>query len=400
MKRNYSILIPYVVLNLVIGVLIGCTPPPVAIPTLVALPPVTDTPPITPTLTPSVTPSVTLSPMPSATLPPPTELPPTEVPSPTPSLTQLPFTLTPLPPTVPRTLPTITLTASETITETITPTLTTTPTASPEIGAFGALVALAGRVTVQPIETRYSPPTQTALAVARAQIASQTPPGSVIQIEAGAGLSVATLPGGVLPPVILPGGPGAAPTGAIIGGVAGGAATPLPPVLICQFPPPFGLATLLNADPATQNALGCPVGSPPAPVTVGAASQVFERGTMIYVASSVGGVGSIYVLTADGRYRRYDDPYIAGVTPDSSGESVPPGLVEPIRGFGAVWRVNLDVRGSLGYALAGEQGDSAPVIDFARGRAVYVPQRGVTYLLIEDAPGANAGGWRALGGGF
>lgn len=397
MKPMYSI--PFL-LALVIGSGACSPPPPVDIPTLVALPPLTLTPSLTltvpVTLTPTaLPPTLTLTETPSLTL----TATATDTLTLTPSLTPRPVTL----------LPSVTLTPSETITETIAPTLTPTPTASPDVGAFSALVGLAGRVTVLPIETRFSPPTQTALAIARNQIASQTPPGVLPVISAGsAGLVLATLPPGVsLPPLPpgppAPGGevsPGGAPSVVIVATAVSGSG-PLPPLplTICQFPAPGNLGTLLAADPALNNTLGCPVGQPPTIASVGAASQIFERGVMVYTASPTGGIGSIYALTGDGRYRRFDDPYVAGM-PDSSGEPVPPGLLEPIRGFGAVWRQAADVRSALGYALAGEQGDTASLVGFSRGTAISVPQRGVTYVLIEDAPGTNAGTWRTLSGGF
>ncbi|MCS7070128.1 MAG: hypothetical protein NZM00_01370, partial [Anaerolinea sp.] len=235
------------------------------------------------------------------------------------------------------------------------------------------------------------------LAAARAQIASQTPPGAILIIAAGPGLVQATLPPGLIAPT-QPASGGAA--GQIVGMPPVSGATPLPPLLICQYPPPGALSALLTSDAALTNSLGCPVGAPPAVNLLPGASQVFERGTMIYIAPAAGSPGAIYALTGDGRFRRFDDTFIPGVDPELVGESVPPGLFEPVRGFGKVWRLNPEVRASLGYALAPEQGDTAAFVGFARGRAVYLPARGATYVLVDDAPGASAGSWRALMGGF
>jgi hypothetical protein len=377
----------------VIGGSAACAPRQqvVTIPTLVELPTLTDT--VPPTVTDTETHTLTPSATPTGT----------DIPTIAPVQTASPSVPTPTaspsatPTPVPSTAPTVTRTPSATITDTITPSLTPTFTASPEIGAFGALVDLAARVTVLPLETRYNPPTLTALAAARAQLASQTPPGALVVIAAGPGLVQATLP------------PGAAlPTPPVVGGATGqiisppliSGATPLPPPLICQYPPPGALPTLLAADAALAASLGCPVGAPPAVSLLPGASQVFERGTMIYIAPAMGGSGSIYVLTPDQRFRRFDDTFLPGVDPELVGESVPSGLFEPVRGFGKVWRLNPDVRAGLGYALAPEQGDTTALVEFTRGRAVYVPMRGATYVLIDDAPGASAGSWRALMGGF
>lgn len=396
MKNWYSSAFQQITLILLglatIGNAAACAPQQVVtIPTLIELPTLTDT------IRPTATDTETHTPTPAAS-PTNTDIPtiaPLQTVSPAvPTPTASPSaTLTP----VPSAAPTVTWTPSATITDTITPSLTPTFTASPEIGAFGALIDLAARVTVLPLETRYNPPTLTALAAARAQLISQTPPGAFVVIAAGPGLVQATLPPGAVLPT-LPGVNNAA--GQIVGPPLISGPTPLPPPLICQYPPPGALPTLLTADAALANSLGCPVGAPPAVSLLPGASQVFERGTMIYIAPTAGGAGSIYVLTTDGRFRRFDDTFMLGIDPELVGESVPPGLFEPVRGFGKVWRLNPDVRAGLGYALAPEQGDTTALVEFARGRAVYVPTRGATYVLIDDAPGVNAGSWRALMGGF
>lgn len=311
------------------------------------LEPSTQTPPDTPTVTPSDAP--TNAPAPTFTE--------------TPTVTWTPPpTLTDTPP------PTVTRTPSLTITNTNTRPPTSTFTATVELSGMGSLGELAGRTTLLPPEQLYNPPTLTAFAVAQqTQVAGR----SII--------------------VALPtqGAPGTFGTP-----VVSGIATLAPAPLACALPPPAAISGLLAADPALQAQLGCPISLTPAPTA--SAAQVFERGMMVYVAGSP---GTIYSLSNDGTFRRFNDTFAAGIDPESGGELPPPGLIEPVRGFGKVWRANPDVRAALGWALVPEAGDTASVLAFERGRAVYLPQRGLTVLLIDDFGGAS-GRWRSFGGSF
>ena len=82
----------------------------------------------------------------------------------------------------------------------------------------------------------------------------------------------------------------------------------------------------------------------------------------------------------------------------SGGQTPPPGLVEPIRGFGKVWRNDPALASRLGWALAGEQGVTLTLQSFERGVAVYVPTLNLIYVLADDGPGAPAGSWRSVAG--
>ncbi|MEP7293748.1 MAG: hypothetical protein ABI835_18315 [Chloroflexota bacterium] len=249
---------------------------------------------------------------------------------------------------------TLSLTPSLTITNTITPTPSQTFTPMPDLDGIGMLALLLGRATVLPPEQLYNPPTLTAVA-----FAAQT-------LIAG---------GGALSPTPVSGVPDAGST--------------LPPVN-CASPPP---ASLTSADPSLTGFVGCPLG---ATFTTTTAVQSFERGSMLYIQGSP---NSIYVLTLDGRFRRYEDTWISGVDPETGGETPPLGLIEPKRGFGKVWRLNLDARGALGWGVNEEQGATSSALLFERGRAIFLPQRGETYVLSDD-PGGQSGSWRTVPASF
>jgi hypothetical protein len=241
-----------------------------------------------------------------------------------------------------------------TITDTITPLPSPTFTPSQELSGLGMLALLSERATILPPEQLYNPPTLTAVA-----FAAQT-------LIAG-GVALTPSPGFGTP-----------------------ALATLPSAnMTCPIPPPAALAI----DPTLTRSLGCPVGTI---TTLTTAVQSFEHGAMVYLQGTP--QGAIYVLTTDGRFRRFDDTWMSS-EPETGGEIPPLGLIEPKRGFGKVWRMNLDVRGSLGWGVTEEAGASSSVQFFDRGRAVFLPQRGETYLLIDD-PGGATGSWRTLPGGF
>ncbi len=261
----------------------------------------------------------------------------TVTPSATPSDTEQPTATA----TDPATL-TPTVTPSLTITPTPTPTasatLTITPTFTPteEPRALSGLIELALRATVLP--ATFAPPNQ-------------------------------TLP--------LP----VAPTSA-----------PIVAAPACASLPTSGFLTPYTSDPTLASQLGCPAGSD---FTVVTAVQTFERGMMVYVS---GQPGTIYALFNNGAFRRYTDTFSAGADPETSGESPPPGFLTPLRGFLKIWTTNADVRGNLGWAITQEAGNESRILQFERGRMIYLPQRSQTVALLELA-GTDTGAWRVLAGG-
>lgn len=102
-------------------------------------------------------------------------------------------------------------------------------------------------------------------------------------------------------------------------------------------------------DPAPDS---CPA-SPPK--ITGQAEQSFERGRMIWV----GDLDRIYVVFDDGGspgWAQYPDNFVEG-DPERDDALVPPAdLLQPVRGFGLVWRTNTRVQERLGWATLPEVG--------------------------------------------
>ncbi len=325
----------------------------------------------------------TLAALPSATLAPATALPITRTPVPptevdqagvdTPTLTETPTTTaTPSPTVTPSITPTLTPTLTETalptatqtaslvpsltITNTITATPTLTRTPTPDVGVLGDLVMLAARATILPPEQLYNPQTLTAVYFAGQNY-------QLTQLAGTANPFAATL-------------------------------TPTVGAITCPLPLPGTLATVFSADATLTQSAGCPLTSAPFGTTT--AVQAFERGTMLYLQGSP---NSIYMLTLDGRFQRFEDTWLSGVDPETGGENAPLGLIVPKRGFGKVWRTNPNVQALLGWGVNEEAGANSSVLLFERGRAISLPQRG-DLILLSDDPGGITGTWRALAASF
>ena len=94
--------------------------------------------------------------------------------------------------------------------------------------------------------------------------------------------------------------------------------------------------------------LGCPLND--AHAEYGAAKG-FERGYMLWRD----GQDLVYVLYKDGESVIVYDKFREGVDPEKIGYSPPPGLQEPIRGFGKVWREHLGgPTAQIGWAIEHE----------------------------------------------
>jgi len=163
----------------------------------------------------------------------------------------------------------------------------------------------------------------------------------------------------------------------------------------CATMPSGGFGNLFQSDPNIQAGLGCPLSG--AATSGSSAYQPFDNGVMFWVSS----LGSqpqpvIYVLYNNGTYQRYNDTFVDGVDPSSSGAVAPEGRLEPVRGFGKVWRDIPGVRDTLGWATSGESGGSMQIQLFERGEMVFVSQSGQTYILLTGAPGT----WSARAGGY
>lgn len=129
-----------------------------------------------------------------------------------------------------------------------------------------------------------------------------------------------------------------------------------------------------------------------AAVSSGAAEQTFENGIMIWLQA----LDEIYVIAWDGRFWRFPDTWDA-TQPESDPALVPPpGMQQPIRGFGKVWRENPAVSAALGWPPGVELGYTA---QYQRPFGEAPPEQfyvtgfdGRIYKLV----GSEAGNWNEV----
>ena len=138
-------------------------------------------------------------------------------------------------------------------------------------------------------------------------------------------------------------------------------------------------------DEGFQVALGQPRG----PVArEPAAYQAFERGAMLWQGDS----RLIYVLCGNApasgdRVRTFADPWDP-TQPLGGGPGPRPGLYEPRRGFGKLWRENPEVRDCLGYATTpDETGYAGARLRFLRGALLTAstPEGRFIYVACDRA---------------
>jgi hypothetical protein len=115
-------------------------------------------------------------------------------------------------------------------------------------------------------------------------------------------------------------------------------------------------------------------------VSTQAAFQPFERGAMFWRAD----LTTIDVLQEDGRWWRYDDTWDESQPVDDPSLAAPPGLLQPVRGFGKVWREGLGGPGAeIGWAAAPEQGFEMLSQPFGGGE-LFMGMEGEVYALYTD----------------
>ncbi len=249
-------------------------------------------------------------------------------------------------------------TPSSTLTPTVTPSLTITNTLRPTL-------------TPSPFETVVPGPSENLV-----QLALQTTllPSDFV-VPQRDGIDVTLQPVGAITPL--------ATSGIVVS-------------VNCQYYPAGGFGTAFATNGTVAQQLGCPVGAPPVTQSIASASQVFERGLMMWIQ---GNPSFIYVLFSDGTYLRFADTYDSNVDPISAGETPPSGLLEPVRGFGKIWRNNVNVKGNLGWAVGQEVGNTATLQVFELGQMVFLPNRGDILALFTN-PDGGSGRWQSVAGQF
>jgi hypothetical protein len=144
-----------------------------------------------------------------------------------------------------------------------------------------------------------------------------------------------------------------------------------------------GFGQVWQENPDIRRRFGCPVAG-----EVGIVEMVVERfefGVMVWR----GDTRTIYVYIGGqndtfGTWHQVRDTWTdAEPTPRPSG-TPPPGMYEPVRGFGKVWRENPDIRRDLGWAVERERAAGGAWQEFQYGFALWTTDRQI-YFMTPDS---------------
>jgi len=173
--------------------------------------------------------------------------------------------------------------------------------------------------------------------------------------------------------------------------------------LVCAQQPARGFGLVFNTQPEAYQLLGCPTLGE---VGLNVAVQRFEHGWMVWEARRGTTPPTIHTLFDDNQqYARFDDTYAPDTDPAGASITPPPGLFQPMRGFGKVWRegIAVAVRDRLGWAIAPEFGGAGAVEAFQRGLMVFTPDPREIFVLAastSDRPAQVLQVWRAYADTF
>ncbi|MBW7882970.1 MAG: hypothetical protein H3C34_10090 [Caldilineaceae bacterium] len=106
------------------------------------------------------------------------------------------------------------------------------------------------------------------------------------------------------------------------------------------------------------------------------AFQRFDGGVMVWVQEG----SRVFVIFNDGTWQRFTDTWQEGEPERDPAIAVPAGKLQPIRGFGKLWRQVPSVREQLGWALAKEEAVGVQEQIFERGSMIRIG--GLAYTLV------------------
>lgn len=136
------------------------------------------------------------------------------------------------------------------------------------------------------------------------------------------------------------------------------------------------MTTFTNAYAGVQQRLGCPTNGG---LSVQLVTQPFERGNMFWRDTK-----QIYALASNGQMWLVADSWQEGMPADDAAYANPPGgMMQPVRGFGLVWRSNQAIRDALGWASLPEVPYTSTWQDFERG-AMFIGNNNLIYAIYTS----------------
>lgn len=278
--------------------------------------------------------------------------------------------------TFPTDTPTATTTATPTLVVTSTPTTTPTPTATSTPGATSTptgtpLPSEATATATLTVGDDLPEGTPTVLASATP---SPTPEEDVATPATTATASPSPTPTATRRTATAT--PTIAPTATEIP-----TATPTPIGANCPIQPQRGFGLVYRENPGAAIRLGC---AEAGEVALQLVRQGFQDGLMIWRSDTE----EIIVLQRDGLWLSHPDTWQEGDELVDVGPA-PDRMFVPERGFGKLWREQVLLRETLGWAIAPEQPLPGAIQQFAGGVMLWTGDR-VIYVLYPD------GSWRGF----
>lgn len=151
---------------------------------------------------------------------------------------------------------------------------------------------------------------------------------------------------------------------------------------VCSIPVAEVFQNAYNTNPALQS-LGCPR---EAGYSLSLVFQPFEQGRMFWRDN-----GQLVVLSNSGVFWRVPDNWNESIPADDPSLIPPPGLIQPVRGFGFIWRTNETFKNSLGWAVASEFPISSYWQEFTGG-SVFLGDGGLIFAITPSDTGQYIGG--------
>lgn len=162
--------------------------------------------------------------------------------------------------------------------------------------------------------------------------------------------------------------------------------TPTPKVVVCPNEPQGEFRNLWERH---KDRLGCPHQAKP----IGGfyAEQPFQNGHTFW--SKIGQLYLIIIGDETGTWRllsENESPWKDGMPQESCEVEVPPGLFQPVRGFGGIWCAAADIREQIGWGTDYERGfeDGIDLIQGFDGGIMFRDSdgfsRGLAYVLFND----------------
>lgn len=151
----------------------------------------------------------------------------------------------------------------------------------------------------------------------------------------------------------------------------------------CEIEVAAAFANARTLNPGLQR-FGCPLAPE---IGTALAAQNFERGRMFWRDTR-----QIIIMSEAGQFWRVNDTWTDDQAASDPALVPPEGALQPMRGFGLVWRQNPELQNSLGWAL-GPEFVIASIWQEFEGGTLFLGESSHIYAIPQGTNGQYAGGF-------